>query len=305
VRGSPGQRVIHRAVIPAVGVSTGMFPATKSQPLEMLPIVDRPAIQYVVEEATGAGITDVLFVTGSGRSSVEDHFDRSPALEQSMSDRGEHARLADLHSVRERCRLHTVRTRGRSGAGGAVLAARRHVGRDPFVVLLGDEIVRDGDRLVTRMMQVHECTGAPVIALLEAGPGEMPSHPCARTRTTDSGLVEITEILDPAEAPDEGPRFVIIGRYVLNADVVELLDDSTASDDEIRITDAIRALLPRRPVYAVPVGVPRYGMTSSIDFLRANVELALRRDDLAPGVAAMLASVSARQSPPETDVGSH
>ena len=208
---------ISKAVIPAAGLGTRFLPATKATPKEMLPVVDKPAIQYVVEEAVSAGLSDVLMVTGRNKRPLEDHFDRNYELEQALTSKGDEGRLKKVQESSDLATMHYVRQGDPRGLGHAVLCAAPHVGDQPFAVLLGDDLIDPRDPLLSRMVEIQEREGGSVIALMEVDPAQIHLYGCAAVEATgDSDVVKVTELVekpDPSEAPS---NLAIIGRYVLD-----------------------------------------------------------------------------------------
>lgn len=272
-----------KAVIPAAGLGTRFLPATKAQPKEMLALVDKPAIQYVVEEAVRAGITDILMITGRGKRSLEDHFDRSFELEYYLEEGGKHQELAQMKAIAEMADIHYVRQGEPLGLGHAVSVARKHVADQPFVVMLGDDIMHERAKVLEDMLGVYERYGHSVVALKEVAPEEVSSYGCARPEAVDSSLVRILDIVekpDPAAAPS---NLAVMGRYVFTPEIFEALESvKPGKGGEIQLTDAIKVLLGEQTVYGWTFRHGRYDVGNKLDYLRATVELALERPDLGP-----------------------
>jgi UTP--glucose-1-phosphate uridylyltransferase len=272
---------VTKAVLPAAGLGTRFLPATKSQPKEMLPIVDKPAIQYVVEEAVLAGLTDVLVITGRGKRAIEDHFDRNFELEYFLEQSGRDALLAQMREINELADFHYIRQRDPLGLGHAVSVASEHVGQEPFAVLLGDDIMVDDATLLTRMLDVHARYGGSVLALLEVPIEEISAYGSAAVEPVAEGLMRVQSIIEKP-APEEAlSNLAVIGRYVFTPGIFGALAETTSGvGGEIQLTDAIGRLLEREPVYGVVFSDGRYDIGRKFDFLRANLELGLERDDL-------------------------
>lgn len=272
---------ITKAVIPAAGLGTRFLPATKAQPKEMLPIVDKPAIQYVVEEAVRAGIDDILIITGRSKRSLEDHFDRNFELEYFLEDRGKTADLAEVRRLAELADIHYVRQGEPLGLGHAVSVARKHVGDDPFVVMLGDDIMDEECTVLSDMMKTHRETGGSVIALSEFPIEEISSYGCVDPEHITEQLVRINRIVEkpaPAEAPS---NLAVMGRYVFTPGIFDALNETRPGiGGEIQLTDAIELLLHTEDVHGWVFTEGRFDVGRKIDFLRATVELALARSDL-------------------------
>ena len=285
---------IVKAVIPAAGLGTRFLPATKATPKEMLPVVDKPAIQYVVEEAVAAGLTDVLMITGRNKRALEDHFDRNHELEDALRRKGDHARLSQVEESTALAALHYVRQGDPRGLGHAVLCAQPHVGDEPFVVLLGDDLIDPRDPLLTRMAEVRAEFGGSVVALMEVDPDQVHLYGCAAVKpTSDEGVVQITDLVEKP-APGEAPsNHVVIGRYVLDPAVFDVLRTTEPGrGGEIQLTDALRCLAQDEtiggPVHGVVFKGRRYDTGDRGDYLRAIVRLACEREDLGPDFRAWL-----------------
>jgi UTP--glucose-1-phosphate uridylyltransferase len=274
-------RPVRKAVIPAAGLGTRFLPATKAQPKEMLPVVDRPAIQYVVEEAVAAGIDDILIITGRNKRAIEDHFDRNVELEHELRDKGKHDELADVRRLADLADIHYVRQGEPLGLGHAVSVGRKHVGDEPFVVMLGDDLM-DGPGLLSSMIDVHGRTGSSVVALMEVPKEDIKLYGCAAASPgPEEGLVTIEGLVEkpsPSEAPS---NLAIMGRYLFTTDIFDALEKvSPGKGGEIQLTDAISLLLADQTVYGATFTSGRFDTGNKLDYLKATVELALRRDDL-------------------------
>ncbi|MGW8374506.1 UTP--glucose-1-phosphate uridylyltransferase GalU [Streptomyces sp. ODS28] len=279
---------ISKAVIPAAGLGTRFLPATKATPKEMLPVVDKPAIQYVVEEAVTAGLSDVLMVTGRNKRPLEDHFDRNYELEQVLRAKGDEAKLNRVQESSDLATMHYVRQGDPRGLGHAVLCAAPHVGDQPFAVLLGDDLIDPRDPLLSKMTEVQEEHGGSVIALMEVPPESVHLYGCAAAVPTgDDDVIKVTDLIEkpsPAEAPS---NLAIIGRYVLDPAVFEVLRKTEPGrGGEIQLTDALQALAADPslggPVHGVVFRGRRYDTGDRGDYLRAIVRLACEREDLGP-----------------------
>ena len=242
-------RDVTKAVIPAAGLGTRFLPATKATPKEMLPVVDKPAIQYVVEEAVAAGLDDVLLITGRSKRSIEDHFDRNYELEEALAAKDETERLAQVRESSELATVHYVRQGDPKGLGHAVFCAAQHVGDEPFAVLLGDDLIDSRDPLLSRMIEVRKRYGGSVVALMEVDPELVSQYGCAAIEPTDEdGVVRITDLVEKP-APDDAPsNWIIIGRYVCDPAVFGVLRDTPPGrGGEIQLTDALMTLAKTSP----------------------------------------------------------
>ena len=284
---------VRKAVIPAAGLGTRFLPASKAIPKEMVPVVDKPAIQYVVEECVAAGITDVLVVTGRNKSAIEDHFDRAPELESNLEAKSKDDLLKEVRSLAELADVHFVRQREPLGLGHAVSVARQHVGDEPFAVLLGDDLMVDDAALLRSMISASTATGRSVIALKRFPPAEISAYGCVRPVGSgrDDGLVEFDAIIEKPK-PEEAPSDLgVMGRYVFTPGIFDALDRITpGAGGELQLTDAIGVLNDSEGVLGLPFSEGRYDAGNKLDYLRATVELALARDDLGPPFRAWLQS---------------
>jgi UTP--glucose-1-phosphate uridylyltransferase len=286
---------VTKAVIPAAGLGTRFLPATKATPKEMLPVVDTPAIQLVVEEAVEAGLPDILMITGRNKRPLEDHFDRNWELEHTLEQKGD---LDRLHLVQRSTRLADVfyvRQGDPKGLGHAVACAADHVGREPFAVLLGDDLIDARDPLLKRMIEVRAELGGSVIALIEVDPDSINLYGCAAVEATGSDDVvrvhDLVEKPDPADAPS---NLAVIGRYVLDPAVFDVLERTPPGrGGEIQLTDALTTLatMPAESgggVHGVLFRGRRYDTGDRLDYLRTVVRLASERDDLGADFVAWL-----------------
>jgi UTP--glucose-1-phosphate uridylyltransferase len=277
-----------KAVIPAAGLGTRFLPATKATPKEMLPVVDKPAIQYVVEEAVAAGLEDVLLVTGRNKRALEDHFDRNYELEHALTRKGDDQRLSLVRESAELASLHYVRQGDPRGLGHAVLCAASHVGDHPFAVLLGDDLIDPRDPLLSRMIEVQRERGGSVVALMEVDEGQIHLYGCAAVAATgEADVVRVTGLVEKP-APGEAPSsYAVIGRYVLGPGIFEVLDRTAPGrGGEIQLTDALQELTQSEsaggPVHGVLFTGRRYDTGDRGDYLRAIVRLACEREDIGP-----------------------
>ncbi|WP_049578409.1 UTP--glucose-1-phosphate uridylyltransferase GalU [Streptomyces sp. SBT349] len=298
---SPRPR-ISKAVIPAAGLGTRFLPATKATPKEMLPVVDQPAIQYVVEEATAAGLTDVLMITGRNKRPVEDHFDRNYELEDALRRKGDEERLRRVQQSTALATIHYVRQGDPKGLGHAVQCAEPHVGDQPFAVLLGDDLMDPRDPLLTRMIEAQAEHGGSVIALMEVDPAQINLYGAASVDPVADGVMRVTGLVekpDPADAPS---NLAIIGRYVLDPGVFEVLRDTPPGrGGEIQLTDALQTMagndVPGGPVYGVVFKGRRYDTGDRGDYLRSIVRLACERPDLGPEFRSWLRKYVSEEMP--------
>jgi UTP--glucose-1-phosphate uridylyltransferase len=281
---------VRKAVIPAAGLGTRFLPATKATPKEMLTLVDKPAIQYVVEEAVAAGITDVLIVSGRTKKTVEDHFDRAPELEALLAAKGKDDVLAEVVGIGQPARFHFVRQGEPLGLGHAVGMARDHVGDEPFVVLLPDDLMHRSSPLLRDMIAAHERTGQSVVALKRLGAPEISLYGVAVPDGEPEGAVVRLRGMVEKPTPEDAPSdLAIMGRYLFTPAIFDLIDQVLPGQGgEIQLTDAMDALAAKGGMCGVVFEHGRYDIGAKPDFLRAAVEFALDRPDLGPAFAAWL-----------------
>jgi UTP--glucose-1-phosphate uridylyltransferase len=284
----PVARPVTKAVIPAAGLGTRFLPATKATPKEMLPVVDKPAIQYVVEEAVRAGLTDVLMVTGRGKRPLEDHFDRNVELEHALEAKGDLAKLELVRAATELASFHYVRQGDPKGLGHAVLVAAEHVGNEAFAVLLGDDLIDERDHLLEEMVAVQAREGGSVICLMEVPEESISLYGCAAVEG-EGDTVRITGLVEKPPVDEAPSNLAIIGRYVLSPTVFEVLRRTPPGrGGEIQLTDALQELIALEPVHGVVFRGRRYDTGDRLDYLKAVVRLAAGRDDLGPPFTAWL-----------------
>jgi UTP--glucose-1-phosphate uridylyltransferase len=279
---------ITKAVIPAAGLGTRFLPATKAMPKEMLPVVDKPAIQYVVEEAVAAGLTDVLMITGRNKNALENHFDRVGELEATLLQKGDIERLRKVNYATDLAEVHYVRQGDPKGLGHAVLRARMHVGHEPFAVLLGDDIIDSRDVLLSRMLEEQGKRNATIVALLEVDPSQVQMYGIATVEATETDdVVRITGMVEKPTKENAPSNYAIIGRYVLQPEIFDILEHTPAGKGgEIQLTDALQTLAANPSiaggVYGVVFRGRRYDTGDRLDYIKAIVQLAVDRDDLGP-----------------------
>ncbi len=283
--------MVRKAVLPVAGLGTRFLPVTKSVPKELLPIVDTPSLQLIVEECVRSGLDDVLFVSAMGKSSMEDHFDRRLDLERELETKGKDDELAMVRGLGELAHVHSVRQGEALGLGHAVLQAAGHVGPDDsFAVLLGDDLLDPDGDFLERMVAVHERTSRPVIALMEVPEEQVGLYGVATVepgeRSDEHLVTGLVEKPDPADAPS---NLAVIGRYVLPGSIFQVLEDlPPGRGGEIQLTDALEVMAAEEPIVGLTLDVPRFDAGDKLGYLQANVEFALRRPDLGPQLRAWL-----------------
>jgi UTP--glucose-1-phosphate uridylyltransferase len=287
---------VRKAVIPAAGLGTRFLPATKAQPKVMLPVIDVPAIQLVVEEAARSGLDDILIVTGRGNRAIEDHFDRAIELEAFLEQKGKFDDLKRVRQISDVAEIHYIRQKEALGLGHAVSLAESHVGGEPFAVLLGDDLIHPSVPLLSEMLRVHERYGRSVIAALEVSREEISMYGAIEAEPVEEHLDRVRSILekpDPEEAPS---NLAAIGRYVFTPEIFESLRRTPpGKGGEIQLTDAINLLAQEQAVYAYLFEHGRFDVGNPLDYLKATVELAVERDDVGPAFRGWLADFVQRE----------
>jgi UTP--glucose-1-phosphate uridylyltransferase len=277
---------VRKAVFPAAGLGTRFLPATKAQPKEMLPLVDKPIIQYGVEEALHSGIQNIIIVTGRGKTAIEDHFDVSFELEYLLESRSKKDLLAIVHSISDMINVSYVRQKEALGLGHAVLRASELVGGEPFAVVLADDVIEAEVPALRQLLDVHDFFCSPVLAVMEVPPdsisayGAIDAEPVRHNGSSDR-VYRIRDLVEKPKASEAPSNLAIIGRYVLTPEIFDSLQAiDPGSGGEIQLTDALKHLLRSRPIYAYRFEGTRYDAGDKLGFLKATVEFALRRHDL-------------------------
>jgi len=274
---------IRKAVIPAAGLGTRFLPATKAQPKEMLPLVDKPTIQYIVEEAVASGIEDILIITGRNKRAIEDHFDRSIELELALDGSHKEELLKLVQDVSDLVDIHYVRQKEPKGLGHAVWCARKFIGDEPFAVLLGDDVVRAEVPALKQLIEVYRRRGGSVLGVQEVPEADVSRYGIVKPRSVEPRLYAVEDFVEKP-APEQAPsRLAVLGRYILEPEIFRILERTPpGAGGEIQLTDAIRELGRHRPIWAYVFEGRRYDVGDKLGFLQATVELALERPDLGP-----------------------
>ena len=288
---------VRKAVIPAAGLGTRFLPATKAQPKEMLPLLDKPAIQYVVEEAVHAGLTDILIITGRGKRPIEDHFDRSIELEHFLESKGKFEELKQVREITDMASIHYIRQRDPLGLGHAVSVAEDHVGGEPFAVLLGDDIMAESNPLLSEMLRVHERYGRSVLAAMEVAREEIRLYGCIEPEfVEDDRLARVLSVVEKPEPENAPSNLAAIGRYVLTPEIFDALRNlEPGVGGEIQLTDAINALAQQQAVYAHVFEGGRFDVGNKLDYMKAMIELAIDREDVGKELKRWLADLVQRK----------
>lgn len=286
------QHLPRKAVIPAAGLGTRLLPATKAQPKEMLPLVDRPAIQYIIEEAVSSGLTDILVITGRSKRSIEDHFDRSVELETYLEAHGKDEDLAIVRSISDLAEIHYVRQGEPLGLGHAVATASQHISGEPFAVLLADDVMSENHPLLPSMIDLYGAKQCSVLALMEVPPQDISLYGCVSYEEVEPGIVRVTGIVEKPDPEDAPSNLAVIGRYVFTPEIFDCLERiEPGRNGELQLTDAISLLLEEQTVYGCVITKGRFDVGTKIDYLKAIVELALVREDLGPAFSKILREI--------------
>jgi UTP--glucose-1-phosphate uridylyltransferase len=272
---------IKKAIIPAAGLGTRFLPVTKAQPKEMLPIVDKPTIQYIVEEAIKAGIEDILIITGKHKRAIEDHFDKSIELELALEEKGNGELLKLVQDISNMVNIHYIRQKETKGLGHAIYCARTFIGNEPFAVLLGDDVVVSETPVIGQMMEVFSKTGNPVLGVQEVAEMDVCKYGIVKYGKKNDRLYQVEDLIEKPSREEAPSNLAILGRYIITPDIFPILADTRPGrNNEIQLTDALRELARKRDVSAYNFYGKRYDVGNKMGFLQANVEFALNRDDL-------------------------
>lgn len=272
---------IRKAVIPAAGLGTRFLPATKAMPKEMLPIVDKPTIQYIVEEAIAAGIQSILIITGRSKRAIEDHFDRNIELEIDLKEKGKNDLLKIVEDISNMVNVTYIRQKTMAGLGDAVYCAKDFIGNEPFAVLLGDDIMVSKEPAIKQLMDVYENTGKSVVGVMEVAKKDVNKYGIVDVEADQNGVFELRDLVEKPETNVAPSNLAIMGRYVLTADVFDMIKETKPGvKGEIQLTDALRSLREKQGMYAVNLQGKRYDVGDKLGFLKATCEFALEREDL-------------------------
>lgn len=286
---------VRKGVFPAAGLGTRFLPATKSMPKEMLPIVDRPAIQYAVEEAIASGIEDILFITGRGKQALEDYFDHSVELESVLGERGQDDKLSIVREIAGLCRIAYTRQKKALGLGHAVLSAKGLVGNEPFAVFLADDLIVAERPAIRQLIDLHAATGASIVAVQRVPRDQVSAYGVVQIDRSEGRVHHVVDLVEKPR-PDRAPSdLAVIGRYVLSPSIFPTLEETPPGAlGEIQLTDGLRRIARDEELLAIEFEGRRFDTGDKLGFLQATVELALSRDDLGPKFAAWLRALAAR-----------
>jgi UTP--glucose-1-phosphate uridylyltransferase len=286
---------VRKAIFPAAGLGTRFLPATKASPKEMLPLVDKPLIQYAVEEAVASGIEDIIIVTGRGKRAIEDHFDRSFELEENLKGNGKAQPLHDIRRISELANFCYVRQSEARGLGHAVLCARHLVGDEPFAVILSDEVIAADTPGLAQLISVYQSGYGGVLGIQKVRPSEVSQYGIVAARRVSDGLHQVLDLVEKPTPADAPSRLAAIGRYVLSPEIFPILQKTPPGKNrEIQLTDALRILLKEAPIFAQEIAGCRYDAGDKLGFLKATVEFALKNPALGPSFSRYLKHLQQR-----------
>ncbi|UOE93886.1 UTP--glucose-1-phosphate uridylyltransferase GalU [Alkalihalobacillus sp. LMS39] len=289
---------VRKAIIPAAGLGTRFLPATKAQPKEMLPIVDKPTIQYIVEEAVESGIEDIIIISGRGKRAIEDHFDKSYELEETLEKKQKYAMLEEIQSISNLANIHYIRQKEPKGLGHAILCARRFVGDEPFAVMLGDDIVRSEVPCLKQLIDTFNRYHSSVVGVQPVPDEDVSKYGIVAPKGSEieEGVIHVDDLVEKPKLADAPSNFAIMGRYVLRPEIFEILANTKpGAGNEIQLTDAIKQLNLDQAVLAYEFQGKRYDVGDKFGFIKATVDFALEREDLQKEVFAYLESITSNK----------
>lgn len=287
---------VKKAIIPAAGLGTRFLPATKAQPKEMLPIVDKPTIQYIVEEAIESGIEDIIIVSGRGKRAIEDHFDKSYELEETLLKKQKMALLDEIQGISNMANIHYIRQKEPKGLGHAINCAQHFIGNEPFAVLLGDDIVQSHDKpCLKQLVDVFERYNSSVVGVQPVPDEDVSKYGIVSPKTSEiePGVIHVADLVEKPKQIEAPSNYAIMGRYVLRPEIFSILDElPPGAGNEIQLTDAIKTLNNEQVVLAYEFTGDRYDVGDKLGFVKATVDFALQRDDLKADMLEYLEKVS-------------
>jgi len=289
---------VRKAIIPAAGLGTRFLPATKAQPKEMLPIVDKPTLQYIIEEAVESGIDEILIITGRNKSSIENHFDRSIELELELERSGKFELLDEIRKISDMANIHYIRQKEPKGLGHAIYCAKSFIGNEPFAVLLGDDIVYNPEKpCLKQMIEVHDEYKTSILGVQEVADEDVSKYGIVDGRLIEDRIYKVKGLVEKPSIEDAPSNIAILGRYIINPAIFEILENTKpGKGGEIQLTDALRELAQREAMYAYVFEGKRYDVGDKLGFIEATIDYALRRDDLRDGVLEYLIKVVNRET---------
>ncbi|MBF8984843.1 UTP--glucose-1-phosphate uridylyltransferase GalU [Lutibacter sp. B2] len=283
---------VRKAIIPAAGLGTRFLPATKAQPKEMLPIVDKPTLQYIIEEAVASGIEEILIITGRNKKSIEDHFDKSIELELELEKKGKTEQLEEVRKISEMVNIHYIRQKEPKGLGHAIHCAKSFIGNEPFAVLLGDDIVDAQKPCLKQMIEVYNEYKTTVLGVQEVAIEDVSKYGIVDGKFIEDGVYKVKNLVEKPKKEEAPSNVAILGRYIITPEIFEILENTTpGAGGEIQLTDGLKTLAERQAMYAYVFEGKRYDVGNKLGFLQATVEFALKREDLRDDFKKYLASL--------------
>lgn len=275
---------VHKAIIPAAGLGTRFLPATKAQPKEMLPIVDKPTLQFIIEEAVESGIEEILIITGRNKKSIEDHFDKSVELELELEKKGKIKLLEEVRKISDMVNIHYIRQKEPLGLGHAIYCAKSFISNEPFAVLLGDDIVYSNKPCLKQMLEVYDEYKTTILGVQKVPEAEVSKYGIVKGKQIEDRIYKVKDLIEKPAVEDAPSNIAILGRYIINPVIFEILEHTKpGKGGEIQLTDALKELAHREAMYAYNFEGKRYDVGDKQGFLEATVEYALRREDLREG----------------------
>ncbi len=289
---------LHKAIIPAAGLGTRFLPATKAQPKEMLPVVDKPTLQYIIEEAVESGIEEILIITGRNKKSIEDHFDKSVELELELETKGKYDLLNQVRNISNMVDIHYIRQKEPRGLGHAIYCAKSFIGKEPFAVLLGDDIVHNHDRpCLKQMIEMYNKYKTSILGVQPVADEDVCKYGIVDGHLIENGIYKVKDLVEKPTAEEAPSNIAILGRYIINPTIFEILKNTRpGKGGEIQLTDALKVLAKKEAMYAYCFKGKRYDVGDKQGFLRATVEFALRRDDLRDEFLEYLSDIVAKEA---------
>jgi len=288
---------VRKAIIPAAGLGTRFLPATKAQPKEMLPIVDKPTLQYIIEEAVNSGIEEILIITGRNKQSIEDHFDKSVELELELEKKGKHDLLREVRNISDMVNIHYIRQKEPKGLGHAIYCARSFIGNEPFAVLLGDDIVYAEKPCLEQMIEAYDEYKTSVLGVQEVAKEDVSKYGIVDGKQLADRIYEVKGLVEKPNVDEAPSKVAILGRYIINPAIFDILEHTQpGKGGEIQLTDALKELANREAMYAYIFEGRRYDVGDKQGFLEATVEFALRREDLRQEFLAYLTNITEEET---------
>ncbi|QXM06670.1 UTP--glucose-1-phosphate uridylyltransferase GalU [Crassaminicella indica] len=283
---------VRKAIIPAAGLGTRFLPATKAQPKEMLPIVDKPTLQYIIEEAVASGIEEILIITGRNKKSIEDHFDKSVELELELEKKGKTEMLEEVRRISDMVNIHYIRQKEPKGLGHAIYCAKSFIGNEPFAVLLGDDIVDADMPCLKQMIDVYNEYKTTVLGVQAVPDEDVNKYGIVDGKYIEDGVYKVKNLVEKPKKEEAPSNVAILGRYIITPEIFEILENTTpGAGGEIQLTDGLKTLAERQAMYAYTFKGKRYDVGNKLGFLQATIEFALKREDLKDDFKAYLADL--------------